>query len=250
MLKLRLVTSGSLYLYRDEKSNALILPYDSPSKPIATAQQDVLTLRHLVQLSDSGILTGKLTRIVSKDPWKAVPVPSRKVVAKRVSDGAEYTALTDSNGHYEFELPPNSYNLTANSELGLWAPEGETSVWKRSCVDVDFLLHTDGRLSGRVTTADGRPAAYVQVAIVQISPEGPSFTILTDEQGHFEVAGRQPGHYLVGAGLLAQPGSPEWQSRVYYPGVSTRDQAQTIELGEGEWRTDLDFKLLPSSTAP
>jgi len=125
--------------------------------------------------------------------------------------------------------------------------EGEVSVWKQGCIDVDFWLHTDGRISGRVTNADGKPARYAQVAIVPVSPEGQPFSVTTDGEGHFEVGGRKPGSYLVGVGLLAQPGSPEWQSRVYYPGVSTREQAKVIKLGEGEWRTDIDFT---SSTAP
>lgn len=237
------------YLYRDQKGHELILPYDSPSKPIEKAQQDISTLRHLAQLKDSGILTGNLSRIVSNNPWKFAFVPSRKVIAKRVSDGAEYTALTDGNGHYEFELPPNSYNLTTNTERGLWAPDTTTFVLQHGCVDVDFLLHTDSRISGRVTRADGKPARYVQVAIVPVSPEGQPFTVVADEQGHFEVGGRQSGSYLVGTGLLAQTGSPEWQSRVYYPGVPNKEQAKAIVLGDGEWRTDIDFTL-PSSTAP
>jgi hypothetical protein len=85
------------------KGDKLILPYDSPSKPTAQAQQDISTLRHLWKLSNAGILTGNLTRIVSNNPWKFALVPSRNVMAKRVSDGAEYTALTDSNGHYELD---------------------------------------------------------------------------------------------------------------------------------------------------
>ncbi len=58
------------YLYRNTKTNGLMLPYDSPSKPIADAQDDIARLRHLQKLSDTGLLTGSLTRIVSKNPWK------------------------------------------------------------------------------------------------------------------------------------------------------------------------------------
>jgi hypothetical protein len=239
------------YLNRDAKTSELILSYGSPSKPLAEAQQDIVTLRHLSRLTDSGIFTGNVSRSVRPlVPFKAVPVPNRKIVAKRVSDGAEYSALTDNNGHYEPELPPSSYHLTANAEPGLWGPEGQTFVWKRNCTNVNFLLHTDGRLSGRITTADGKPARYAQVAIVPVAPIGPQFTVTADEHGHFEVGGRQPGSYLVGVGLLAQYDSPEWQSRVYYPGVPKQEEAKTIELGEGEWRTDIDFSLPPTSTAP
>jgi hypothetical protein len=99
-----------------------------------------------------------------------------------------------------------------------------------------------------VTTAGGRPASFAKVAIVPISPVHPQFTVDADENGYFEVAGRQPGQYLVGVGLLAPFDSTEWKSRVYYPGVPTKEQAKTIDLGDGEWRTDIDFHLLPVST--
>jgi hypothetical protein len=78
----------------------------------------------------------------------------------------------------------------------------------------------------------------------------PQLTVDTDNDGHFEVGGRQPGQYIVGVGLLAPFASAEWKSRVDYPGVPAREQAKVIEIGDGEWRTDIDFKLLPGSTAP
>ena len=113
---------------------------------------------------------------------------------------------------------------------------------------IDAAFH--GTLAGRITHADGRAAKYTQVSIVPVSPGGVQFTIVTDQQGHFEVRGQQPGSYLVGVGLLAEIGSPEWKLRVYYPGVPTREEAKVIELGDGERRSDIDFKLLPTSTFP
>lgn len=225
------------YLFRDPKSNELVLGYEGRSKPIEQAQQDIATLRHLSKVTDSGILTGY-----------GGP-PGHKVVARRVSDGAEFSALANTNGNYEFELLPGAYHLTANTKQGLWAPETDTFVSKQACIHVDLWLHTDGRIAGALTTAEGKGARYVQVAIVPISPAGQSFTVVADEQGHFEVGGRKPGQYLVGVGLTAPVDSAEWKSRVYYPGVRTREEAQTVQLGEGEWRTDINVKL-PPSTGP
>jgi len=104
-------------------------------------------------------------------------------------------------------------------------------------------LVVDGKLAGRVTTTDGRPASFAKVAIVPISPVHPQFTVDADENGHFEVDGQQRGKYLVGIGLLAPFDSAEWKSRVYDPGVTSRNRAKVIELGDGEWRTDINFKL-------
>ena len=231
------------YLYRNTKTNGLELPYDSPSKPIANAQEDIARLRHLQRLGDSGLFTGALTRMVSKNPWKFSRVPDRKVVLKRTSDGAEITVRTDSNGHYEIEVPPDSYTLSANTEEGLWATETTTSVRKGACVGVGFLLHTDGRITGTVTNSDGKPARYAQILIVPVSTEEQPFTVLTDPNGHFEVGGREAGRYVVGAGATASAGSAQWQPSIYYPGVSNRDRAQEIELREGQWRADLKIKL-------
>ena len=110
-----------------------------------------------------------------------------------------------------------------------------------------FRLLVDGKLAGRVTLADGRPASLAKVAIIPISPVHPQFTVDADENGYFEVSGRQPGKYLVCVGLLAPFDSAEWRSRVYYPGVRTRERAKIIELDVGEWHTDIDFKLPPAT---
>jgi hypothetical protein len=219
------------YLDNDRNNNELVLGYDGPSRPIAQAQQDIATLRHLSKLTDSGILTGH------------VGSPGHKVVAKRLSDSAEFSAIANDSGDYEFELQPGPYHVSANTKQGLWAPETETFVRKQGCIHVDLWLHTDGRIAGTVTTTQGKAARYVQVAIVRVSPPAESFTVTADEQGHFEAGGRKPGQYLVGVGVLAPVDSAEWKSRVYYPGTPTQEQPKIINLGDGEWRTDIDFKM-------
>jgi hypothetical protein len=179
---------------------------------------------------------------------QSVPVPDWAVTAKRGS-GTEYHAVTDSNGHFEFELPPDSYNVTANTQRGVWAPEADTFVNELAqCVNVDFPVHADGEISGTVTTADGKPATKAKVAILRISPWHEYFTLFTDMRGHFEVREQEPGRYIVGEGLIANTVT-EWRLRVYYPGVTAREQAMPIDLGIGERRTDIDFRL-PSSATP
>lgn len=82
--------------------------------------------------------------------------------------------------------------------------------------------------------------------LFQISPWHEYFTVQTDGRGHFEVRGQEPGRYIVGEGVIANTVA-EWRLRVYYPGVSTREQAIPIDLGDGESRSGIDFKLLPSA---
>jgi hypothetical protein len=244
-------------------TDGLEVAYDSPSKPVSEAEDDVATLRHLAGLTDKGILAGNVVRIgATVDTLNPTAVPNHRVVATSVQSGTEYTSFTNVNGHFELEVPPGSYDVTASTVQGLRDAEpfkpnpvdleygfrGNAHVRQRDCTEMAFRLLVDGKLAGRVTTADRRPASFAKVAIVPISPVHPQFTVDADENGYFEVSGRQPGQYLVGVGLLGPFDSSEWQSRVYYPGVPTREQARVIELDAGEWRTDINFQLLPSST--
>jgi len=228
------------------------LPYDSPSKPLWQAQDDIATLRHLARLTEhQSIITGNVERIgETYDKLNPVPVPNRKIVAKGLL--GEYVAFTNENGHFEFELPPDTYDVTADAEVGLreaWGiPSSNTYIANGACLNTNFTMLTDGKLAGRVTTAQGKPASRVKIAIIPIFPVHPQFSVVADEEGHFEVTGRQAGSYIVGIGLLAPYNSREWKTRVYYPGVRSREEAKTIDLGDGEWRTDINFKL-QSSTA-
>lgn len=86
-------------------------------------------------MTDSGIIAGYLTRPVWNDDDKYLDYlypPNHKIVAKRQSNGTEYSAITDSAGNYEFEpLPSGSYDLSANTEKELWAEEGTATVHPR-----------------------------------------------------------------------------------------------------------------------
>ncbi|MGD0570622.1 MAG: carboxypeptidase-like regulatory domain-containing protein [Candidatus Sulfotelmatobacter sp.] len=248
------------------RSEGLEVPFDSPSKPLTEAEDDIATLRHLGGLTDKGILTGSVVRIgATYDDLNPTAVPNHRVVAKSWPSGSEYTAFTNLNGRFELVIPPGSYDVNAASEQGLreaepWVPKdielgkglqahiGNAIIRPRDCTEVDFSLLVDGKLAGRITTNDGKPAPFVEVAIIPVSPVHPQFTVATDGNGNFEVGGRQPGQYIVGVGLLAPFGSAEWKSRVYYPGVPTEEQAKIVELGDGEWRTNIDFKLLSDLT--
>jgi len=235
------------------------VPWSSPSKPVSEANDDIATLRRMGELTDKGILTGRVFRIgETVDNLNPTAVPNHKVIAKHLGTGTEYIAFTNSTGRFEFELPHGHYEVSASTRQGLrdaapftengvasaYGLGGNAVVRQRDWTDVDFRLVVDGKLSGQVTTTDGRPASFAKVAIIPISPVRPQLIVDADESGHFEVDGRQPGKYLVGVGLLAPFDSAEWRSRVYYPSVASKKHAKVIELGDGEWRTDINFKLM------
>jgi hypothetical protein len=238
------------YLRRDEKTKKLLLEYGDPGAPIADAQKDIARLRRLGQMTDFGLVVGNLHREVwevDEDGAKSttsLPVPMHKVIAKRESDGTEFSALTDNDGDYEFEpLPSGSYYLSANTTPGLWADEGSAKVQSRGCTEFQFELHTDGGISGHVKSADGKPLEIYPSVKIQSEDGESSKSFNVDDHGYFEARGLDPGRYLVGIGIAADPDTPEWRSRVYYPGVRTKEEATIIELGKAEKRTNIDFQL-------
>jgi hypothetical protein len=240
------------YLWRDDKTKELMLGYGSPSQPIADAQPAITRLRRLAAMTDLGIIAGYVTRPVWHDDDKYLDYlypPNHKIVAQRESNGAEYSAVTDSDGDFEFEpLPAGPYHLSANTAKGLWAEEGPATVHSRGCESFAFELHADGEISGHVKSADGKPfKIHPWVEIKAVDGGRDSKSSYVDDHGYFEARGLEPGRYLVGIGIRAEPNAPEWQSRVYYPGVQAREKATVITLGKAEKRTNIDFQLLSSS---
>ena len=213
------------------------MSFDGPSKPLSQAQEDIVTLRHLAGLTDSGMVDGNILKSGFEG---LVGVPKHKIVAKRVSDGAEYSTLSDNHGDFQFgSLPLGSYEVTANTVDGLWADPERVGVRQAACAQTSFLLATDGGISGHMGSADGKPfTVHPWVEIVSVDNTS-SYSAYVDANGYFAARGVEPGRYVVGLGI--QPGAPIVPTPIYYPGVPTKKQATVIELGRTEKRTHIDL---------
>jgi hypothetical protein len=243
------------YLRHDDKTHEFLLDYGSPSKPIADAEAAITRLRRLAAMSGSGLILGSLNQELQdadEDGAKSttfVRVQNHKVIAKRVPDGAEYSAVSDRDGNFEFgPLPSGSYHLSTNTDRGLWAEEGSATVHTQGCTAFQFELHANGGITGHVRSADGKPFKLHPWVEVE-TEDGQRFaSFYADDEGFFEAKGLEPGRYLVGIGMRAEPETPEWRSRVYYPGVATKENATIIELGKAEKRENIDFSMTNSES--
>lgn len=107
------------------------IPFDGPSKPLSQAQENIAQLRQLAHMTNSGILSGNVMRI---EAGKMSRVPNHKIVAKRVSDGTEYSTVSDNDGEFVFKpLPAGVYEVTANTVEGLWAAGAKVEVKPGKC---------------------------------------------------------------------------------------------------------------------
>jgi hypothetical protein len=247
--ELRVGEEWLFYLRGDGKAHSLVLAYGSLSKPIGEAQQEISTLRRMIAMSDSGLIIGNVSHYMRDDSdgrksTTAELVSNHKVSAVRQSDGAEYSAISDNDGNYEFEpVPIGSYTLSANTQAGLWAPEWVATIRPRSCQSYQFDLRTDGRISGHLRAADGKPFAEHRWVNVVSEDGSYSDSAYVDDEGRFEARGLPPGHYVIGVGITARHNTAEWRARVYYPGVRSKDDAIVVELGTAERRANVDFRV-------
>ncbi len=257
------------YLYRDPKSDVLVLGYDGPSKPMSDAEDDISTLRDLGHLKNTGILIGTIERLEvteKETPTPSVnikvvaPLANHEVVAKNVASGAQYTTYTNEKGHFKFEIPTGTYDVTTAAEYGLRqvenfrSMEGSVPVQNGECLEhdfgvrpaADFKLPTDGTISGHLGSPDGKPfTVHPWVQIVSVDSEFFRNTYV-DAKGNFEAKGVKPGRYVVGLGIRAGTGYfSDVPTPVYYPGVRTKEEATIIELRPNEKRTNIDFQLPP-----
>jgi hypothetical protein len=238
------------YLDRDERSKNLTLSYVGPSTPVDNAKESIDLFRRLKSLGDAGVIQGNVfSPSRTQEGWPTdEPVSNHQLTLKRKSDEAEFTAVTNSKGHFDFgNLPIGSYNFLPNSERGLWAETGPAEVKAKSCTDFRVELLPDGTISGKVTDAFGKPAKYVQVVITSAKNPGAEFqSSSANEDGQYQVRGLSPGEYLVGIGISSGPDSVEWKSRVYYPNVHEERQAVAIHLGLAQKLNNIDLQILAS----
>lgn len=236
------------YLDSEDKSKKLLLQFGRGSGRATNALEAISLLRKLVKMRDTGVIKGAvMAPHWDGQAWENyAPVPNHKVILKRDDGSTEFKAITDKEGNYEFEpLPVGNYNITPNTAIGLWDGDGPVRVSAGSCEEFRFELKPDGRISGQVTTADGKPVPYASVdAVKALRDHGADLVSTTsDESGYFEIKGLEPASYFVGIGIGKQHDSPEWRSRVYYPGVRTEGLAVRIDLGKAEKRADIDIRI-------
>jgi hypothetical protein len=232
------------FLQKVDNSRTLRLGYEGPSQPEAQATEQIAALRRLSHLKDSGMVTGNVTQVmVGPDKIRTyLPVPRHKITARQAVSGTVFNALTNSEGLYEFQsLPTGKYDLTSNTLSGLWAEDGTIDIEPHSCVEVNFDLKRDGRISGRVTKWDGTGVPYAFVEALSGPLDAEETTLVTaDEHGGFEFRGLEPKRYRIGVELHAGDANAQI---IYYPGTTTENDATAIELGSAQAKPHVDITL-------
>jgi hypothetical protein len=152
------------------------------------------------------------------------------------------TATSDRWGRFQFDdVPPGRYPLSVDAGKGLtpWMSSPVVMPGPQSCVDSSIVLQPAGKLSGRVLTADGRPAAGIYLRVLPDGPAGSPLTQLvthgktTGPDGTFSFEGLRPDTYVVAVNPDAgDPTGRQPYGAVWFGGAN-RAAATRIPLAEG-----------------
>jgi len=229
--------------------------YGNDSRPASHAQQQIETLRRLKTIGDFGLLRGDVVN--GPNYFERKPVPSVRVVATRSSDNAEFYAVTDADGHYEFQpVPIGKYKLAADTIGPFYGGDAGLDVTSGRCWNATLWKSPEPprtRLGGHVKWSNGSPAPKIPIVIIH--DDGSGYTTLeSDVNGYFYQDSLRPGKYIVG---INTPGAPAWKDQscsgacqnqspnasLYYPGMHNRSDALVIDLAADEKRDDIDFTI-------
>jgi len=221
----------------------------SGNKLLADAQEDLDYAEHLPPPGSGGRIFGRvrlieqdlLDRRESRDKY-----PAGVAITVRDSSGAALELQTDGQGQFEAAgLKPDKYSVSmdAPATARVYYEPTTIELKDRACVPVYVSYQSDGRISGRIVDASGRPASKVWVSAFPSKfttkkeyPEVSMQTKITDADGRYEIGPLPPGDYQVGVNV-------EWPARLespypptYFPGVVARAGAETITVREGDVR--------------
>jgi hypothetical protein len=221
-------------------------------------------------------------RIVAAET--AAPV-RRAIVRISGPDIGTKTAMTDSEGRYEFrDLPGGRFNVSASKAGYVAVQYGQTRPFEQGksidLVDAqvmdkaDIVMPRGSVISGRLVDEFGDPMADAMVLAMRsvwaggrrrLQPTGRGAT--TNDLGQFRIYGLSPGDYFVSATMrggemmamemamvaagAAAAGGPTGSNPssgyapTYFPGTPNGAEAQKISIAAGQEAQNTDFALLP-----
>jgi Carboxypeptidase regulatory-like domain len=244
-----------VYAYRSTQGNRLATGICSRTKPYEKADEDIKFLGTLPSLSAGVTIYGEVKRLLTtnRNGNKITfgPLADASLVVEGVDERREIR--TDAEGRYRVSgLRSGKYKVTLSipEELTVHRPEQEVTITDRGCALVDYHVADNGRITGRISDAEGQPVPNVLVTLVDADEHDPEryFTGLerSDQEGRYSFSAVAPGRYLVAVNVNRYPQLDDPTNaypRTYYPGVAQASEASIINLGAGEKLGERDLRL-------
>lgn len=187
------------------------------------------------------------------------PIDGATVWVWGSSDRPDNAVLTQPDGSYIVTtLPPSSYYAVWVLKDGYAAEYYNGARWIQNATPVevtlsqntphvDFTLDAGGGISGVITDEQGSPIAAAQIRVEPYDDWYSSLWWGVISGGWARDTSRTDGSYHVdnlGTGGYLVRAEAECCFSEYYPGVSSRDDAQAVSVTEPEYTNDVGFSLV------
>ena len=248
-----------VYAYRDEKTRELSTSICTRTRTLTRAGEDLQYVNGLAQGGQEGATifgqVSKEKRIAREDGDTSEQVPLAGVKVEVAGVGKTFRVETDAAGKFVAAgLPAGEYAVRPElpETLMTYGPDEKVRVEERGCAVTYFNAHVNGRLSGRVFDAEGRPAPKVSIRLSAAAKgemyfRGHTNYATTDAEGRYEFKGIPEGRYIL---KLRFDGAETDSERpfpvVYHPNAGDPSRAAVVRVGEGERVEDYDLHLPPA----
>ncbi|MGH7857866.1 MAG: carboxypeptidase regulatory-like domain-containing protein, partial [Candidatus Binatia bacterium] len=204
--------------------------------------EDLAFLRGLEHAAPGATIYGKVQRRANQEPLEGIEIAIEGTAGRReistAKDGTYRMAALEP-GEYTIRVVVPGHLKSGGLGRDRGVVEHRVRVVDRGCAVADFAFESAGRISGRVTEANGAPAKDAVVSLIAVS-EGsedrrPAGWARANEEGAYEIGDLPPGRYVIAArhdGGYAVEGRRTLP--YYHPGVFYAPDATVFALGEGE----------------
>jgi hypothetical protein len=215
--------------------------------------------RKTIRKTPTGSISGRVT---IRGKGKAGIVVGLRPAEYRAEQGTTLKGMTDAQGNYRIaDVSAGNYLVApiapafVVSDLNSFGERGKALVLAEGegVEGIDFSLERGGVITGKVTTADGRPVIEERVYLLPVDPTanqrgGYQFSGQTDDRGIYRMFGLARGRYKVAVGQSEDgrygggAGRPYYR-QTFHPDVSDISKATVVEVTEGSETANVDLTL-------
>jgi hypothetical protein len=213
--------------------------------PAVSSQEAAGTITGRVTIDNQGAPGVAVTLQQATGSW---PLPAPAARATTDKEGLFKMANLPAGRYYLVPLAP-AYFVPSDDQM---VASGKiVTLMKGENIDgIELALTPGGVITGRVTTAGGRPVIGQEISprltgargwqLLPFVRSGRSM-FKTDDRGIYRVYGLPTGRYIVYVNIAGRV----QQTLTYHPGVAEESQARPIEVTAGRVTENVDIKLPP-----
>lgn len=208
-------------------------------RPLNEATEALGYLRRSLTGSTPTEVSGEAAVQPQGYPWNKIPLPNTKIHLAGANQHLDLTS--DADGRFQGVLNPGKYAITTEFPGGYDADFSSPSaitVAEHRCTQIAVSARPNASITAPIVDEDGDtlgPMSNVQLTLETAEDQQFVQSVYPDETSHLEATNLLPGKYILGLNtyLGVFRGSAPYPP-IYYPGVSSRSEAQVITLSAGE----------------